>query len=256
VKRWAVLDGINGSPITSMAQMMCFYECCVEEKCPWLDFTFKEGHQQHIVLETAQCAEADAKVCEMHKISSLASENVHHAAALLREVQEFTIAESSWASEPPTAATQTQVVIPQQRKRKVPPPSAEKQDDKRRPKSADTAGAQAGTRSQVVGKATRQNHRRDAALELAKRKPAIAQGKPRTRATRSCASQHKFKKGSEEHKASLVGHPVRKRFKSLGWYEGTVNAYDRHNDWFKVRYKDGDMEEVEFKELVSILDSS
>ena len=82
-----------------------------------------------------------------------------------------------------------------------------------RPKSADTAGAQAGTRSQVVGKATRQNHRRDAALELAKRKPAIAQGKPRTRATRSCASQHKFKKGSEEHKASLVGHPVRKRFK-------------------------------------------
>jgi hypothetical protein len=48
----------------------------------------------------------------------------------------------------------------------------------------------------------------------------------------------------------LLGRKVRKLFPGRGWFEGEVVAYDK---WFKLRYDDGDEEEVSRRELKGLL---
>lgn len=48
----------------------------------------------------------------------------------------------------------------------------------------------------------------------------------------------------------LIGRKIRKLFAGRGWFEGEVVAYDK---WFKIRYEDGDEEEVSRQELKRLL---
>ncbi|EFJ28659.1 hypothetical protein SELMODRAFT_441144 [Selaginella moellendorffii] len=57
----------------------------------------------------------------------------------------------------------------------------------------------------------------------------------------------------EEDNAELVGRSVRKYFQGHGYFGGTVVAYDKSSKYFRVKYADGDREEVELHELREIL---
>lgn len=51
----------------------------------------------------------------------------------------------------------------------------------------------------------------------------------------------------------LVGKAVKKTFQGLGTFDGIVDSYDPSSCYFKVLYEDGDSEELELGEVVSIL---
>ncbi|KAK3005003.1 hypothetical protein RJ639_016120, partial [Escallonia herrerae] len=51
-----------------------------------------------------------------------------------------------------------------------------------------------------------------------------------------------------------VGRTLRKEFKGFGIYSGTVNSYDSSTRLFKIAYEDGDSEELEFSEVISLLE--
>ncbi|KAK2973175.1 hypothetical protein RJ640_009805 [Escallonia rubra] len=51
-----------------------------------------------------------------------------------------------------------------------------------------------------------------------------------------------------------VGRTLRKEFKGFGIFSGTVNSYDSSTRLFRIAYEDGDSEELEFSEVISLLE--
>eukprot|EP00656_Telonema_subtile_P039137 TRINITY_DN44274_c0_g1_i2.p1 TRINITY_DN44274_c0_g1~~TRINITY_DN44274_c0_g1_i2.p1 ORF type:complete len:525 (+),score=90.30 TRINITY_DN44274_c0_g1_i2:51-1625(+) len=74
VKRWSLLESLNGKSIESLSELAKTYKRCQEDGDNWLKFKFEGGFS--VVLETALCASTDLELQEQHKIPGWASADV------------------------------------------------------------------------------------------------------------------------------------------------------------------------------------
>ncbi|KAJ6755223.1 PHD-FINGER AND DNA BINDING DOMAIN-CONTAINING PROTEIN [Salix purpurea] len=51
----------------------------------------------------------------------------------------------------------------------------------------------------------------------------------------------------------LVGKSVKKKFKGLGVFKGTVESYDPSSGFFEVKYEDGDFEKLGFSDVAALV---
>ena len=52
---------------------------------------------------------------------------------------------------------------------------------------------------------------------------------------------------------AYIGMEVKKKFNDEKFYNGIVKKYDKKNKWFKIKYADGDTEDLNVKQLKKIL---
>ena len=62
----------------------------------------------------------------------------------------------------------------------------------------------------------------------------------------------------DEYELSLlpeacINMKIRKKFNNGILYDGIVENYDKKNKWFKIKYTDGDEEEMNLNELKKVL---
>ncbi len=51
----------------------------------------------------------------------------------------------------------------------------------------------------------------------------------------------------------LQGAKIYKRFKDGFWYKGKVGKFDRKEEWYRVVYEDGDVEDLSADEVLELL---
>ena len=79
----------------------------------------------------------------------------------------------------------------------------------------------------------------------------VSQPTARSRRTQRTHTQMDIP-GEDAHQKVPLGAAVFKTFEE-GVFEGVVVAYDPAEDWYKVQYSDGEVEELDWLELVEVL---
>ena len=65
----------------------------------------------------------------------------------------------------------------------------------------------------------------------------------------SSEAHGKIKEEKRSHPKYDTGISIKKEFNLYGWFTGTIIAYDSETAYYKVRYEDGDIEELEEEEI-------
>jgi len=74
IKRWSVVESLNGVPLESLKHLVKTYRECQERADPWLTFEFEDSRK--VVLDTSLSAATDAELQRLHKIPSCVSLNI------------------------------------------------------------------------------------------------------------------------------------------------------------------------------------
>ena len=56
-----------------------------------------------------------------------------------------------------------------------------------------------------------------------------------------------------QHASSLVGRSILKSFGAHGFHRGSIQSIDQQGKWYSVIYEDGDIEDMNFKEISRVL---